>query len=64
MAARGMTYDVMTAARVAPLSMDGLGQSGPQMVVLSRSRISLWKMAKGRDKTMETEGEEDRSKEK
>lgn len=54
MAARGITYDVITTARVAPLSIDWLGQSGPHIVVFSRSCISLWKIANGRDSTMET----------
>lgn len=53
-AARGITYDVITTARVAPLSIDWLGQSGPQIVVFSRSCISLWKIANGRDSRMET----------
>lgn len=54
MAARGITYDVITTARVAALSIDWLGQSGPHIVVFSRSCISLWKIANGRDSTMET----------
>lgn len=54
MAARGITYDVITTARVAALSIDWLGQSGPQIVVFSRSCISLWKIANGRDSRMET----------